>query len=259
MNPKLDVYFLGTGTSQGIPVIGSTHPVCLSDDSRDKRLRVSIRVKSETTTLVVDCGPDFRQQMLRSQTTKLDAILFTHEHADHTAGLDDIRPFSLTKGALPIYVSQAVNQNLRSRFAYIFDEENRYPGAPEVHVNIIEAGKAFTVGDIEILPIEAKHGNLPILGFRFGKVAYMTDVKTLSAEALNQLLDLDVLIINALRFEPHATHLNIDEALAIIEQLRPKKTYFTHISHYLGFHESVSKALPENIELAYDNLEIKIP
>lgn len=254
----MKVYFLGTGTSQGIPVIGSTHPVCQSTDFKDKRLRVSIWISWDDYSYVIDCGPDFRQQMLISNCKKVDGILFTHEHADHTAGLDDIRPFNFKMGAMPIYAHERVIDNLKYRFNYIFETENRYPGAPSVLVNKVHDNSPLNLGNMKVQPISVMHGDLQVYGYRFDKFAYLTDVKTIVQEEIEKLKDLDVLVVNALREEPHHSHFNLDEALQFIELVKPKKAYLTHVSHMLGFHEEIQKRLPKNVFLAYDNLEITI-
>ncbi|RAR48533.1 MBL fold metallo-hydrolase [Flavobacterium lacus] len=254
----MKVYFLGTGTSQGIPVIGSHHSVCKSKDDRDKRLRVSVWIYDENHSFVIDCGPDFRQQMLTSGCTKLDAILFTHEHADHTAGLDDIRPFFFKQGDIPIYAHQRVIQNLKKRFDYIFEIENKYPGAPSVTVNEVIHNRSFSIGKKTIIPIQVMHGNLQVFGYRIDNFAYLTDVKTIPNSELEKLKNLDILVVNALREEPHSTHFNLEEALNFIALVNPKQSYLTHISHLLGFHEEVQQKLPKNVYLAYDNLEISI-
>jgi phosphoribosyl 1,2-cyclic phosphate phosphodiesterase len=247
--------FLGTGTSQGIPVIGSDHPVCKSTDAKDKRLRVSVLIEIGDIRLVVDCGPDFREQMLRQHVKAIDAVLFTHEHADHTAGLDDLRPFYFRQGDLHCYMTSRVQKSLTERFDYIFTTKNKYPGVPTLDVHLFD-NEPFSVKGVEVTPIEADHGYLPVHGFRVGNVAYMTDVKTISDVEKEKLKNLDVFIINALREEPHNSHLNIKEALELVKELQPKRTYFTHISHHLGFHEEVEKQLPENVFLAYDNLSL---
>jgi phosphoribosyl 1,2-cyclic phosphate phosphodiesterase len=254
----LRIYFLGTGTSQGIPVIGSTHPVCLSQDPKDKRLRVSVWVQWDNYSFVIDCGPDFRQQMLQSNCPKIDAIFFTHEHADHTAGLDDIRPFFFRQGNIPIYAHERVLKNLEKRFDYIFETENKYPGAPDVEVHEVVNNVAVTYEDKVIVPINIWHGDLQAFGYRFGNFAYLTDAKKVDDSELLKLKNLDVLVVNALREEPHTTHFNLEEALAFIEQVKPKKAYLTHVSHMLGFHEEIQERLPENVFVAYDNLEITI-
>jgi|TARA_B110000305_G_C19409156_1_gene624420 phosphoribosyl 1,2-cyclic phosphate phosphodiesterase len=250
----IKIHFLGTGTSQGIPVVGSNHPVCISSNKKDKRLRVSILIQWENVNLVVDCGPDFRQQMLRVNCKTLDAILFTHEHADHTAGIDDIRPFFFKQGDISVFGSKRVLDNLSKRFDYIFSKINKYPGAPSV--NATEILSSFEFNDKIIIPIEVMHNQLPVLGYRIDYFAYLTDVKTISDAELDKLNDLDVLVISALRIEPHPNHLNLKEALAMIKYIAPKRAYITHISHLMGFHDEVSKKLPPNVFLAYDNLTI---
>lgn len=253
----MKITFLGTGTSQGIPVIGSQHPVCLSEDPRDKRLRTSIMVEWDNYRYIVDCGPDFRQQMIANNVNRIDGILFTHEHTDHIIGLDDIRPFYFREGEIPIYAQPRVLKDLKVRFAYIFQEENKYPGAPSVKVNILE-NKPFKLGNIPITPIKIFHGKLPIFGFRFDNFAYITDAKTIPPEEMEKLKGVKVLVLNALRKEPHHSHFNLGEALKIVEKIKPEKTYLTHISHLLGFHRVVEKELPENVHLAYDNLKINL-
>ena len=252
------VYFLGTGTSQGIPVIGSNHPVCKSTDSKDKRLRVSVWISWDNASYVIDCGPDFRQQMLTSNCQKVDGILFTHEHADHTAGLDDIRPFFFKQGDIPVFAHQRVLENLTKRFDYIFEKENKYPGAPSVEINEVVNGKSFLIGDKMVVPIDVMHGNLQVFGYRIDDFAYLTDVKTITSSEIKKLSGLKVLVINALRIEPHDTHFNLEEALQFIELIQAERTYLTHISHIFGFHQEIEKTLPENVFLAYDNLEITI-
>ncbi|RXG32689.1 phosphoribosyl 1,2-cyclic phosphate phosphodiesterase [Leeuwenhoekiella marinoflava DSM 3653] len=254
----LKITFLGTGTSQGIPIIGSTHPVCMSTDPRDKRLRVSILIEFEGANYVIDCGPDFRQQMLMHNVNHLEALLFTHEHADHTAGLDDIRPFFFRQGDIPVYAHKRVIAELKKRFDYIFKTENRYPGAPAVAIQEVVNNNSFTINKLKVEPINVMHGNLQVFGYRFGNFAYLTDVKTISESEKAKLNDLDVLVVNALREEPHYSHFNLKEALAFVEEIQPKQTYFTHISHLLGFHAEVEANLPENIHLAYDGLQLEL-
>ena len=254
----MKVYFLGTGTSQGIPVIGSNHPVCLSKDFKDKRLRVSVWIHDEISSIVIDCGPDFRQQMLSSNCLKVDAILFTHEHADHTAGIDDIRPFNFKQGEIPFYAHKRVVENLKKRFDYVFETENKYPGAPSVKAIEVVNDQNFFIGSFKIIPINAMHGNLQVFGYRINDFAYLTDVKTIELEAIEKLKNLKVLVINALREESHHSHFSLQDALEFVTLVQPEKVYLTHISHVLGFHEEVQKKLPENVFLAYDNLEISI-
>lgn len=254
----MKVYFLGTGTSQGIPVIGSHHSVCMSDDLKDKRLRVSVWVHDDENSIVIDCGPDFRQQMLTSKCPKIDAILFTHEHSDHTAGIDDIRPFNFRQGEIPIYAHKRVIKNLEKRFDYVFETENKYPGAPSVKAIEVSNNKDFVIGNFKVSPIDAMHGNLQVFGFRINDFAYLTDVKTIASEEVEKIKGVKVLVINALREEPHHSHFSLQDALDFVTLLQPEKTYLTHISHLLGFHEEVQKKLPKNVFLAYDNLEILI-
>lgn len=255
----MKIYFLGTGTSQGIPVIGNKHPVCLSTNLKDKRLRSSILIEWKGSKILIDCGPDFRQQMLRIDNDSLDAILFTHEHADHTAGLDDIRPYCFMESkAMPVFAQNRVVESLKRRFDYIFETTNRYPGAPSIEIHEIEAYFDFTVDNKTIKPLLVNHGSLPILGYRFKDFAYLTDVKTLDEATYEQLHNLDVLVINALRIQEHPTHNNLDEALEHIRKIKPKKAYLTHIGFQLGFHDEIQATLPENVFLAYDNLTIEI-
>ncbi len=253
----MKVTFLGTGTSQGIPVIGSSHPVCLSTNSKDKRLRVSVLIEWSHYTYVIDCGPDFRQQMLRANCDKIDGIIFTHEHADHTAGLDDIRPFFFRQGDIPIHAHGRVLGELERRFDYIFETENKYPGAPNVIKHAIK-NEAFTLGNLAVMPINGMHYKLQVFGFRFGDFAYLTDMKTIAEEELLKLKGLKVLVLNALREDEHISHFNLNEALELISVLQPERAYLTHISHLLGFHDDVQQKLPENVFLAYDNLQITI-
>ena len=255
-NGFLNITFLGTGTSQGIPIIGSNHPVCLSVNPKDKRLRVSVLIQVDGKNLVVDCGPDFRQQMLSNPISQLDGVLFTHEHNDHTAGLDDIRPFFFRQGAINLYASQRVFTSLNQRFEYIFASENKYPSAPDVRSHTI-SNTSFDISGIHITPIEVLHNTLPVFGFRIKNFAYITDVKTVPTEELSKLKHLDVLVISALRIKPHQSHFNLAEALEFVNKIKPKRAYFTHISHLLGFHDDVEASLPDNIHLAYDNLKIE--
>lgn len=254
----IKIYFLGTGTSQGIPIIGSTDPVCLSQNPKDKRLRSSVWVQWDDADFVIDCGPDFRQQMLTSSCPKIDALLFTHEHADHTAGLDDIRPFVFRQGALPVYGLSRVMENLKRRFDYIFTDENKYPGAPSVKSNVIDAESPFMCVSKPIIPIKVTHYGLEVLGYRFDRFAYITDMFSIHPDEEAKLSGLDVLVVNALRIEPHPSHLHLDAAIEFAQRVGAKRTYFTHISHKLGFHDKVETSLPEGIHLAYDNLTITL-
>lgn len=254
----MKVTILGSGTSQGVPVIACHCEVCLSPDPRDNRLRSSILVERGDTHIVVDTGPDFRQQLLRAGVQDLNAVVFTHQHKDHTAGLDDIRAFNFKyKGEpFPIYASEDVQVSLNKEFAYIFSDK-KYPGIPTLEVNKITPYVPFYVGDIPFLPIEVMHYQLPVMGFRIGNFAYVTDANFMSDPAVEALQGLDTLILNALQIQPHISHYNLEQALAVVEQLKPKRTYFTHISHRLGRYEEVSKLLPPNVFLAYDGLVLE--
>ena len=254
----MKVTFLGTGTSQGIPVIGSNHPVCLSENEKDKRLRSSVMVQIGTTILVIDCGPDFRTQMLRETPSHLDAILFTHEHSDHTAGIDDIRPFYFKQeGDFQLYAHRRVFESLKQRYSYIFETENKYPGAPTVALNEIVNNQNFKIGEAIISPIEAYHNSLQVFGFRIENFVYLTDVKTISDQEIEKLKSTKILVVNALRKHQHHSHFTLSEALEFIEKVQPEKAYLTHISHELGFYEEVQKTLPKNVFLAYDTLTLE--
>ncbi len=250
------ITFLGTGTSQGVPVIACPCEVCHSTDSRDKRLRSSLLIRSRTTTVVIDSGPDFRQQMLREEVLHLDAILFTHEHKDHIAGMDDIRAYNfIQKKPMDIWAEPRVQHALRREFAYVF-AEYKYPGIPQVNLHTIVEGEPFRVGDIPFLPLRVMHYRLPITGFRFGDFAYITDAKTLPPATMERLRGTRILILNALRKKHHLTHLTLEEALEIIEKIRPEQAWLTHISHLMGFHRDVEKELPPHVHLAYDGLTL---
>lgn len=255
---KLKVTFLGTGTSQGVPVIGSQDPVCLSENPKDKRLRTSIMVEHEDTKLVVDTGPDFRTQMLNANARKLDAVLFTHEHKDHTAGLDDIRPFYFqTKKPIEVYATERVQKSLQKSFDYMF-EEAAYPGIARVNFHDIDAKTPFQIGAIPVQPILVYHYKLPVLGFRFRNFTYITDANRIEPKELEKIKGTETLVLNVLRREKHISHFNLEEAMELIDFLKPKKTYFTHISFQLGFHDEVEKELPPNVRLAYDGLTIDV-
>jgi len=215
-------------------------------------------VRWNDCTVVIDCGPDFRQQMLLHPISKLDAILFTHEHADHTAGIDDIRPFFFRQGDIPIYALPRVINNLTNRFGYIFNSTNKYPGAPSVDVHHVNPSQPFSVCEQLIVPVMGQHNRLDVLGYRMESFAYLTDIKTISDDEIQKLNNLDVLVLNALRLEPHHSHLNLEEAIQLAQKIGAKTTYFTHISHYLGFYAEVEQNLPKNVNLAYDNLTITI-
>ena len=253
----MKITFLGTGTSQGIPMIANNDPVCMSDNFKDKRLRSSVMISWDDNRYIIDCGPDFRQQMLRENIQAINGVLFTHEHSDHTAGIDDLRPYTYKMGEVPIYAQKRVLESLKVRFSYIFETKNRYAGAPKLSENIIDS-ESFMLDGVKVTPLLVMHGNLPITGYRFDDIAYITDLKTMSNEEKKKLVNLDILIVNALRITEHPTHLNLEEALGFVNEIKPKRAYFTHISHKLGFHDEVEKILPENVFLSYDGLILSI-
>lgn len=249
----MKLIFLGTGTSQGVPVIGCECEVCRSVDFRDKRLRVSVVFRINGLNILVDTGPDFRQQILRQRIPKVDVVLFTHQHKDHTAGLDDIRAFNHKfQMDMPIYGRPEVLEQLKREFAYIFENLN-YPGIPRVLLHSIE-NKPFDFQGVTITPIEVMHYKLPVYGFRIGDIAYITDANFISEEEKKKLLNCKILVVNALHRKPHISHYNLEQAIELVQELKPDKAYFTHISHNMGLHGEVSKELPPNIELAYDGL-----
>ena len=257
MSYPVKVTFLGTGTSQGVPVIGSNHPVCLSENPKDKRLRSSILVTIDDVNIVVDTGPDFRQQMLRAGVTHLEAVLFTHEHKDHTAGLDDIRPFNFRqKRDMDVFAEPSVQDALKREFQYIFADD-KYPGVPKVKLHDIQ-NEPFQVWGKEVIPIRVLHYKLPVFGFRFGNFTYITDANKITEAEKEKIRGSKVLVLNALRKEPHISHFTLQEAIDLVQELEVEKAYFTHISHILGFHDEVSKELPKNCFLAYDGLEILV-
>ncbi|OUJ72844.1 MBL fold metallo-hydrolase [Hymenobacter crusticola] len=255
----MEITFLGTGTSQGVPVIGCTCAVCRSLDYRDKRLRVSVHLQVQGKSLIIDSGPDFRQQVLRERIDHLDALLFTHEHKDHTAGLDDIRAYNFRQRQdMPVYAEPRVLAQLKQEFAYIFAEK-KYPGVPQVQLMPLASDKErFFVQGVEVQPIRALHYKLPVLGFRIGGFTYVTDANYLAPEALEQMRGSEVIVLNALRNEPHISHFSLPEAVAILEDLAPQRAYLTHISHMLGRHREVEATLPDFIRLAYDGLRVQL-
>ena len=253
----MKITFLGTGTSQGVPVIACNCEVCQSTYSRDKRLRSSILIESEEKTVIIDTGPDFRQQMLRANVQKLDAVVFTHEHKDHIAGLDDVRAFNFKQqSAMDIYASEAVENALKREFHYIFSDF-KYPGIPLLNIHRI-SGTQFIVGDIKLTPIEVTHYKMPVLGFRVKEFTYITDAKTINEEEQEKIKGTKILVLNALQKEKHISHFTLSEAIAFAQKIGAEKTYFTHISHKLGRAEEISKELPDGIELAYDGLKLQI-
>ncbi len=252
------VTFTGTGTSQGVPLIACKCPVCLSEDPRDKRLRSSIKIEVSGLTLVIDSGPDFRQQMLRSGTEKLDGLIFTHEHKDHIAGMDDIRAFNyINKKAVDVYASVQVQAALHREYQYIFSDF-RYPGIPEVNMHTIANNEDFNIGDVKITPIEVLHYKLPVLGFRINDFTYITDANFISDSEKEKIKGSRILVLNALRKEKHISHYTLQEAIALTDELGVPEVYFTHISHQLGKHAEVSPTLPPGKNLAFDGLQITL-
>jgi len=251
----LKVTFLGTGTSQGVPVIGCTCPVCVSLDYRDKRLRTSILISEDAINLVIDTGPDFRQQMLRERVNKLDAVIFTHAHKDHTAGLDDVRAFNfLHQKDMPVYGTREVHAQLRQEFYYAF-ESVRYPGIPQLQLVEITDTPFFIEG-LELVPLPVKHLHMPVLGFRVGDFSYITDANFIPEETYRRLRGTRTLVLNALQKETHASHFNLDEAIAVAREVGAEKTYFIHISHKLGRHHDIAHQLPASMYLAHDGLTV---
>lgn len=252
----MKITILGSGTSQGIPVIACSCAVCKSDDPKDKRLRCSVLVELGDYSFVIDSGPDFRQQMLRANVQRLDAIVFTHEHKDHVAGLDDVRAFNFKRGKdMEVYCSEGVEFALRREFHYVFSE-NKYPGIPQINLNRIENKPFLLPNGFQVLPIEVLHYKLPVLGFRLGDFTYITDAKTISDIERDKVRGSKVLIINALHRSSHLSHFNLEEALEFIQDVQPEKAYLTHISHLFGKHAEVEQELPNNVFLAYDGLTI---
>lgn len=253
------VTFLGTGTSQGVPVIGCACAVCQSMDPRDARLRVSVLVETHGARFLIDAGPDLRQQFLRAGITDVDAVLLTHEHMDHISGMDDLRAVSFAQEppkAVPIYADAPTLRAVRRVYSYAF-EPKKYPGVPEFDMR--EIGRSpFMIGPVGIVPIEVMHMNMPVLGFRIGGFTYITDAKTISAGAMEKIRGTEVLVLNALRMEPHYSHLNLEEALALVEELRPREAYFTHLSHLMGAHAEVQSQLPSGVYLAWDGAKVQV-
>jgi phosphoribosyl 1,2-cyclic phosphate phosphodiesterase len=254
-SPKLKITFLGTGTSSGVPMIACDCAVCVSTDKKDSRLRSSILVESDTTTIVVDTTPDFRTQMLHTKVKKLDAVLFTHPHKDHVAGLDDIKAFNyFHQQPIKVFANEMTQRALKKEFSYIFDE-HKYPGVPEINLHDINDA-SFLIGDINITPISVWHFKMPVLGFRFGDFTYITDANRIEEQEMSKITGSKILVLNALRKEKHLSHFTLQEAIDVANLTKVPQTYFTHISHQLGKHADINKDLPESIQLAYDFQEI---
>jgi phosphoribosyl 1,2-cyclic phosphate phosphodiesterase len=249
----MKITFLGTGTSQGVPVIGCTCRVCKSLNPKDKRLRSSVMIEAEGKKFVIDTGPDFRQQMLREKVDSIDAVVYTHDHRDHVAGLDDIRAFNfIMKKKMDLYASEKVQQGIHEQFGYIF-KEKKYPGIPEITLHTIE-NKPFGIAGVEFIPILVKHMYLPVFGFRVGNFTYITDANFISEEEKKKIYGSEILVLNALRKETHPSHFTLNEAIALINELKPKTAYLIHMSHQIGLHEEVEDDLPDNIRLSHDGL-----
>ncbi|NNE29279.1 MAG: MBL fold metallo-hydrolase [Saprospiraceae bacterium] len=254
----MEITILGTGTSQGVPVIGCTCDVCLSADPKDKRLRCSIYIKNEEEAFVVDVGPDFRQQILREKINLMDAVLITHEHNDHVIGMDDLRPFNfMHKKDMPIYCTTQVQKQIKERFAYAF-EYNPYPGAPRFKLKDLDPVKSLQLGSFSILPIPVFHGGLPVLGFRVADFTYITDANEIPDSSMELIEGTKTLVLNALHHRPHHSHFNLEQALAMVEKINPERTFLTHISHYMGKAEEINPSLPDNVQLAYDGQKISL-
>jgi phosphoribosyl 1,2-cyclic phosphate phosphodiesterase len=254
---NLQITFLGTGTSTGVPMIACPCEVCASTNPKDKRLRTSILVQSEATTFVVDTTPDFRQQMLRINNKKLDAVLFTHPHKDHTAGLDDVRAYNFfSNRAMEVYANSLTEEALKREFAYVFSDK-RYPGIPEINLNTIDE-TLFFIGDIKVIPIQVWHYKMPVYGFRFGNFTYITDANRIDESEKQKIRGSEIIVLNALRKEDHISHFTLQQAVDMVQELEIPTAYFTHISHQLGKHDNVNALLPKGIELAYDGLRINI-
>ncbi|MBK8338893.1 MAG: MBL fold metallo-hydrolase [Flavobacteriales bacterium] len=254
------VTFLGTGTSQGVPMIACTCAVCRSDDPRDARLRVSVLVETCGQKILIDAGPDLRQQFLRAGIVDVDAVLLTHEHMDHISGMDDLRAVSFAHEppkAVPIYADAPTQRAVRRVFSYAF-EASKYPGVPEFDMRLIDRAP-FRVGEVHVIPIEVMHLRMPVLGFRIGGFTYITDAKTISAAEKEKIRGTDVLVLNALRPQPHYSHLDLAEALALVAEVRPREAYFTHISHQMGLHAEVRSRLPPGVLLAWDAFQVELP
>ena len=253
----MKITFLGTGTSTGVPEIGCKCEVCTSTDPRDARLRCSALLEEGDTTLLIDCGPDFREQMLRADVRKIDALLMTHKHYDHIIGIDDMRPYTRDR-ELPIYADRDTEMQIRSFFPYCFGRV-KYPGVANIRICPLDYKVSFTVGTVDVVPLRVFHGMLPITAYRFGRLAYITDMSYIEPSELEKLKGVEVLVINALRYsKPHRTHQTVLEALEVVDYLKPRKTYLTHMMHHIGLHAKIEKCLPQGVYLAYDGLTVEV-
>lgn len=258
MGNTLNITVLGSGTSQGVPVIACNCKVCTSTNSKDKRLRCSILISYNQENYVIDAGPDFRYQMLRENVQTLRAVLFTHEHKDHVSGLDDVRAFNFKEERdMEVYCSERVEKALKREFHYVFDED-KYPGVPLIKLHTIDKDKFILPGDLEVQPIEVMHYKMPVSAFRIQDFAYITDAKTISNTEKAKLKGVKILIVNALRIQEHISHFNLEEALQLIDEVKPEKAYLTHISHLFGTHEDIQALCPPNVYPAFDGLKIAL-
>lgn len=250
--------FLGTGTSTGVPVIGCKCDVCMSKDLRDKRFRTAALLESDTTRVLIDCGPDIRQQLLRVPFKKIDGVLLTHEHYDHVGGLDDLRPYCYAFGDLDIYANARTVKNVRHNFPYCF-VENPYPGVPSFNLKEVEKHKEFRIGDISVVAIEVMHGKMPIFGYRFGSMAYITDMRVIADDELAWLKGVDTLVVNALRWKKeHHSHMLVNDAIEFSKRIGAKRTYLIHVTHDIGLYEEANRQLPQGFQIACDGMEITV-
>ncbi len=253
----MKITFLGTGTSQGVPVIACECEVCKSKDSKDKRLRSSVMIETQGNVFVIDAGPDFREQMLRAKVKHLDALILTHAHKDHIAGMDDVRAFNyIQKKAIDVYAREDVHTAIKNEFSYAF-AVYKYPGVPEINLNSIE-NKPFEINHIKVCPIEVLHLGLKIFGYRIGDFSYITDANFITDEEIEKIKGSKVVVLNALRKKKHVSHFTLDEAISVLNLIKPERAYLTHISHMMGFHKEVQKELPSFIKFAYDGLSIEL-
>jgi phosphoribosyl 1,2-cyclic phosphate phosphodiesterase len=254
----MKITFLGTGTSQGVPFIGCDCAICTSNNPKDNRLRTSVWIETPEASIVIDSGPDFRQQMLRANVRRLDAIVFTHGHKDHTAGMDDVRAYNYHDGkAMQVYANEHTQEILKREFQYVFQEHN-YPGVPQIHLNTIDGNNTFHINGLEITPIKVMHYKLEVLGFRIGDFTYITDANYIDKAEMDKARGSKALVLNALRHQQHISHYTLEEAIDVSHAIKPEKTYFTHISHQLGLHSEIEQTLPPTMHVAYDGLTLEL-